>query len=249
MGWRPTCRRGFRRRGIEERLCFTLCLDVLVGLQSKWTGFGTFYYQQMISFAHCLCSLISFLDTPHWHPFSKGNPILTLITLFCFMCLNSSGPLFSFEVILFGFCLSVVRVLQVIFTVKNSAHLFSFLFKHGISLCPSHMELSEVPSKHSAVSCWLASVLVYWCLSLLSPLCTLDMSIRASGMLLGICLVERIGRPLECGDGWRVHPTGNRPGTAHNSFPPCWALCSVPFCLSLPCSPPCSCLQWRCQLP
>lgn len=57
--------------GGGERPQLTLCLDVLLGLQTEQTGFGTFYAQRTIHFLHCLYSSISFLHALHWHPFSK----------------------------------------------------------------------------------------------------------------------------------------------------------------------------------
>lgn len=64
------------------------------------------------------CSLISFLDALHLGSiFKREAGSSYLDTLLCFIHLSSSGPLFSFEVILFSFCLNVVSILQIIFTV------------------------------------------------------------------------------------------------------------------------------------
>lgn len=68
--------------------------------------------------------------------------------------------------------------------------------------------------------------LLYWLLSPLNPSCTSDTSFRASGMLLGICLVEWIVGRSEFGDEWRLHPCSNRPGATQVSFPSHWALFS-----------------------
>lgn len=63
-------------------------------------------------------SLISFLDAVHLGSiFKREAGSRYLDTWLCFTHLSSSGPLFSPEVILFSFCLNVISILQIIFSV------------------------------------------------------------------------------------------------------------------------------------